>query len=213
MGFSLKLRQIFIPGAWMAAGVFICLSLTGCSDNSELVRGLDGEKKSVALSELSKKEGSDSDLAPEPEPEKLSEGSGKKMVDHPQVVEDEVIERGVFVPEGVKGKWKAVKILIRDKRNEENNEIKTIELGSSFELADAGLRVTVGPFFPNFVMDKNVYSSMDNSLINPAVQLVVEKNKNFFYKGWAFKRFPSLYAFEHDVYGLELLESIPAEVS
>ena len=112
----------------MATGVFICLSLTGCSDNSELVRGLDGEKKSVALSELSKKEGSDSDLAPEPEPEKLSEGSGKKMVDHPQVVEDEVIERGVFVPEGVKGKWKAVKILIRDKRNEENNEIKTIIL-------------------------------------------------------------------------------------
>jgi hypothetical protein len=88
-----------------------------------------------------------------------------------------------------------------------------VELGSSFELADAGLRVTVGPFFPNFVMDKNVYSSMDNSLINPAVQLVVEEHKKFFYKGWAFKRFPSLYAFEHDVYGLELLESIPAEVS
>ena len=211
MSFSNKFMGILKPGAWVAVAVFICLILTGCSEKSERVAGLDGEKKSASLAKLSESEGSDTGLTPEPE--KLSEGSGKKMVDHPQVVEEEVIERGVFVPEGVKGKWKAVKILIRDKRNEENNEIKMVELGSSFELADAGLRVTVGPFFPNFVMDKNVYSSMDNSLINPAVQLVVEENKKFFYKGWAFKRFPSLYALEHDVYGLELLESIPAEVS
>ncbi len=109
--------------------------------------------------------------------EQMTEGSGTKAFDgdHPGFEAEEKLVRGVFVPANVKGKWKSVKILIKNKQNEELNEVKTLELGSSFTLNDGKLKVTVGPYFPNFVMDKNIYTSMDNVEWNPAVQLVVEE--------------------------------------
>jgi hypothetical protein len=132
---------------------------------------------------------------------------------HPGFTAEEKIERGVFVPANVKGKWKAVKILVKNKQNEELNQVQTLELGSSFTIDDGKLKVTVGPYFPNFVMDKNVYTSMDNVEWNPAVQLVVEENGKVSFKGWAFKKYPEMYAFEHESYSLELISAIPMETS
>ncbi len=132
---------------------------------------------------------------------------------HPAAVEAKKIQRENFIPDNVKGKWKAVKILIRDKTDEEKNEIKTVELGTTFALGDGGMKVTVCPFFPNFVMDESHYTSMDNQLMNPAVQIVVEENGKNIYKGWAFENHPTLYAFENEKYGLQLMGSIAAEVS
>ena len=145
----------------------------------------------------------------------MAEGSGTEFSGglHPATRESEKIERHVFVPEIVKGKWKAVKILVKNKVNEELTLMKTVDLGSSFGLGDTGLKVTVGPYFPNFVMDKNVYTSMTNEEWNPAVQLVVEDKEKILYKGWTFKKFPNLYTFEHDTYSLELVGSIPMETS
>jgi hypothetical protein len=190
----------------------LACALAGCtSSTNEPV----AENSPEVLAELASQqvEGSGTFSEPPPATQQLAEGSGTKMVDHPELQAEEKVERGVLVPENVKGKWKAVKLLVRDRHNEENNEIKTVDLGSQFSLGKSGLMVTVGPFFPNFVMSKSAYSSMDNRLINPAVQLVVEQNGKVFYKGWAFKKYPTMYAFEHPDYGLELLESIPAEVS
>ena len=132
---------------------------------------------------------------------------------HPNVQEKEKIERGVVVPDGVKGKWKAVKLLVKNKKDEERNEMKTITLGSSFELEDSGIRVTVGPFLPNFVMSQKAYTSSGNELTNPAVQLVVEQNGKTLYTGWAFAKYPTMYAFEHDVFALQLMDYIPIDVS
>ena len=132
---------------------------------------------------------------------------------HPNVQEKVKIERGVVVPDGVKGKWKAVKLLVKNKKDEERNEMKTITLGSSFELEDSGIRVTVGPFLPNFVMSKKAYTSSGNELTNPAVQLVVEQNGKTLYTGWAFAKYPTMYAFEHDVFALQLMDYIPIDVS
>ena len=132
---------------------------------------------------------------------------------HPNVQEKVKIERGVVVPDGVKGKWKAVKLLVKHKKDEERNEMKTITLGSSFELEDSGIRVTVGPFLPNFVMSHKAYTSSGNELTNPAVQLVVEQNGKTLYTGWAFAKYPTMYAFEHDVFALQLMDYIPIDVS
>ena len=132
---------------------------------------------------------------------------------HPNVQEKVKIERGVVVPDGVKGKWKAVKLLVKNKKDEERNEMKTITLGSSFELGDSGIRVTVGPFLPNFVMSQKAYTSSGNELTNPAVQLVVEQNGKTLYTGWAFAKYPTMYAFEHDVFALQLMDYIPIDVS
>ena len=132
---------------------------------------------------------------------------------HPNVQEKVKIERGVVVPDGVKGKWKAVKLLVKNKKDEERNEMKTITLGSSFELEDSGIRVTVGPFLPNFVMSQKAYTSSGNELTNPAVQLVVEQNGKTLYTGWVFAKYPTMYAFEHDVFALQLMDYIPIDVS
>jgi len=132
---------------------------------------------------------------------------------HPTAQEVKQFKREIFVPDNVKGKWKAVKILVGNKSDEEKNEVKIVELGSSFMLGDSGIKVTVGAFFPNFVMDKTRYTSMDNMLINPAVEMTVEENGKNIYKGWAFENHPTMYAFEHDKFSLQLMGSIVADVS
>jgi len=152
----------------------------------------------------------------------LAEGSGsqaeapKKAVQvgtHPNVQQAEKLLREVRIPDSVKGKWKAVKILVRNKTDEGKNEIKTVIIGSSFHIGDTGIKVTAGPFLPNFVMDQGTYTSMNNQANNPAVQLVVEENGKVLYKGWTFAKYPEMYAFEHDVFALELKDYIPEDVS
>ena len=54
---------------------------------------------------------------------------------------------------------------------------------------------------------------MGNEALNPAVQLIVEENGKIIYKGWAFKNFPLMYAFEHQLFSIKLLGAIPADVS
>ena len=144
----------------------------------------------------------------------LEESYGNQVTaGHPDVQERVKVERGVVVPDGVKGKWKAVKLLVKNKKDEERNEMKIITLGSSFELEDSGIKVTVGPFLPNFVMSQKAYTSSGNELTNPAVQLVVEQNGKTLYTGWAFAKYPTMYAFEHDVFALQLMDYIPIDVS
>ena len=132
---------------------------------------------------------------------------------HPGVKEEVKIDRGIVVPKEVKGQWKAVKIMVRNKIDESRNSMKTASLGSSFNLDGSGIKVTVGPFMPNFVMTQKNYSSNGNELINPAVRLLVEENGKILYEGWAFAKYPTMYAFEHDEFAFQLMDYIPADVS
>ncbi len=161
---------------------------------------------------ISQFEGSRSKSAQQTE---ASEGYASKLVDedHPNVQEAVKIERTIDVPGEVKGKWKAVKFLIKNQKDEERNEMKTVTLGSSFELEDSGIQVTVGPFLPNFVMSQRAYTSNGNELTNPAIQLVVEQNGKTLYTGWAFAKYPTMYAFEHEDYAIQLMDYIPIDVS
>ena len=49
----------------------------------------------------------------------LIEGSGTKSDGHPQVDDNKIISRKIVVPSGVEDKWKAAKIMIQNKKNEE----------------------------------------------------------------------------------------------
>ena len=143
---------------------------------------------------------------------KREEGSRTKMEAHPKLGQEEILKREVRIPENVKDKWKAVKFLIKNKQDEEENKFQIVELGQTFELEN-GITAIVGPFLPNFVMNELYYTSMNNQLLNPAVHVTVKENGKTIYDGWTFARYPDLYAFEHDRYGIQLTDYIPKEVS
>ena len=159
-----------------------------------------------SLSQLGKTEGSSFKSEYKALSEELAD-------DHSRINESKLTPRKIVVPSEVEGKWNAVKILIRNKKDEEMGEIQILNLGASFTPAGSRLKVTVGPFLPNFMMDKTTYTSMGNEALNPAVQLTVEETGKIIYKGWAFRKFPLMYAFEHPVISIELLGAIPAVVS
>ncbi len=187
--------------------------IAGCTyESKEDIAGL--KETDISKLNVSQFEGSRSKPVQQIEAS-LEEGSDSYAPDgsHPTVQEGVKIQRAIVVPEETEGKWKAVKLLIKNKKDEERNEMKTIALGSSFELEDSGIRITVGPFLPSFVMSQKAYTSGGNELTNPAVQLVVEQNGKTLYTGWAFAKYPTMYAFEHEDFALQLMDYIPIDVS
>jgi len=192
--------------------LFLVMALSACTASEDTTPQTEANISETAAGSMESAKTEGSFFSPNiMKDETLPKGSSYDA--HPAAVEAKKIQREIFIPGNVKGKWKAVKILIRDKTDEEKNEIKTVELGTTFILGDRGMKVTVGPFFPNFVMDETHYTSMDNQLINPAVQIVVEENGKNLYKGWVFEKHPTLYAFENEKYSLQLMGSIAADVS
>ena len=182
---------------------------TGCSIGTDKSEPLP-EK---SLSQLSNIEGSSFKLNDTTSSQELAKELEINAGGHPQVNGKQLISREIVVPSEVEGKWNAVKILVRNKKHEELGGIHTLNLGASFIPAGSGLKVTVGPFLPNFMMDKQTYTSKGNEPLNPAVQLIVEEAGKIIYKGWAFKRFPSMYGFEHQLISIELLGAILAVAS
>ena len=163
---------------------------------------------------LTQPEGSATKSAPPLTDQQLAEGSATDIEDHPVLPGDQKqVYREVTVPKSVDGKWQAVKILVLDKRDEERNAMQTVALGSSITLGDSGITVTAQEFLPNFVMDQTSYTSLDNTLGNPAVHLVIHENGQEIFKGWIFGKYPNLYAFKHDRFALQLMDFIPTPVS
>lgn len=155
-----------------------------------------------------------SDTKPPLQEAGLEEGSASDVNGHPDIgKEQRSVQRELVLPEDVQGKWKAVKIMIRHKKDEEKNEMKVVNLGDQFDLGDSGIHVRVGSFLPNFVMSQNAYTSNGNELVNPAIHLKVEEGDKVLYDGWTFAKYPTMYAFEHEAYALQLMDFIPAPVS
>ena len=198
------MKFIKIPKSGL--GLVITLSLLiGCVGGSDSETPQPQAKK-ISDVDVPQFEGSRSNSA-------YSEKQAKQDETHPGVKKGVKVDRGVIVPQEVEGKWIAVKIMVRNKIDESRNSMKTVSLGDSFKLDGSAIKVKVGPFMPNFVMTQKNYSSKGNELINPAVQLVVEENGKTLYEGWAFAKYPTMYAFEHDEFALQLMDYIPADVS
>ena len=199
------MRAIKIINRGLALAVLLHIGCSGGSNDTPLTQA-----KKISEVDVPQFEGSQS---------KPLQASVKKELEtnlggvHPGVKEEVKIDRGIVVPKEVKGQWKAVKIMVRNKIDESRSSMKTASLGSSFNLGGSGIKVTVGPFMPNFVMTQKNYSSNGNELINPAVRLRVEDKGKILFEGWAFAKYPTMYAFEHDEFAFQLMDYIPADVS
>ncbi len=113
----------------------------------------------------------------------------------------------VVVPDSVKGKWSAVKIIVEDKMAKKSQEF-TVNLNSDLKIPDSNLRVSVGEFLPNFRMDVGTITSMSNEPNNPAVGIKVYEGDKEIFKGWLYAKFPDIHPFEHPKYGLALKEGV-----
>ena len=199
------MRAIKIINRGLALAVLLLIGCSGGSNDTPLTQA-----KKISEVDVPQFEGSQS---------KPLQASVKKELEtnlggvHPGVKEEVKIDRGIVVPKEVKGQWKAVKIMVRNKIDESRSSMKTASIGSSFNLGGSGIKVTVGPFMPNFVMTQKNYSSNGNELINPAVRLRVEDKGKILFEGWAFAKYPTMYAFEHDEFAFQLMDYIPADVS
>jgi hypothetical protein len=190
------------------------LLFLGCSEEPDRKVGGAVDLSEIGTTGAKPGEGSQPQVTPPLTDQQLAEGSRSDTDDHPPITEDQKnVQREIIVPKSVEGKWKAVKMLVRDKSDEERNTMQTVELGSTFQLGESGITVSAGEFFPNFVLDQARYTSMDNTLGNPAIHLVITEKGKEIYNGWTFAKYPGLYAFEHERYGLQLMDFIPTPTS
>ncbi|GAB4406337.1 MAG: hypothetical protein OHK0032_01260 [Thermodesulfovibrionales bacterium] len=122
-------------------------------------------------------------------------------------------ETRVIIPESVKGRWAAVKIVVEDKSTKKTQEF-TVNLNSEFKIPNSDLKVSVGEFLPDFKMDVGSITTASNEPNNPAVGIrVLEGDKQIFPEpgrqwGWLYSKFPTIHPFEHPGFGLTLKEGI-----
>ncbi len=116
-------------------------------------------------------------------------------------------ETKVVVPEAVKGKWDAVKLVIEDKTTKKTSEV-TVKLDSEYTIPNSNLKVKIGEFLPDFKMDGLTITSSSNEPNNPAVRIVVYEGGKEIFKGWLYSKFPTIHPFQHDRYGITLKEGI-----
>jgi len=116
-------------------------------------------------------------------------------------------QTSIVVPDSVKGKWKAVVIVVEDKAAKKKNEY-TINLNSDFNIPGSNLKLAVGDYLPDFKMDGLNITSTTNNPNNPAVNVKVFENDKEVFKGWLYSKFPAIHPFEHPKYSLMLKEGV-----
>ena len=114
-------------------------------------------------------------------------------------------EKKVVVPPDVKAAWKAVKVEVEFKGKKAKKPF-SIPLNSEFKVPDSDLTVKVGDFLPHFAMTADSITSNSNDLENPAARIEVLEKGNTVFKGWLFSKFPDIHPFQHDQYGVRLVE-------
>ncbi len=121
---------------------------------------------------------------------------------------DQRIQFEVVVPEEVKNKWSAVKLLVEDKKLSKTQEF-TVNLGDELKIPDSKITVKVEHFFPDFKMSGQIITSASNKPNNPSAGIVVfEAGKQIFPEsgkvGWIYEKFPTVHPFQHKRFGLIL---------
>ena len=113
----------------------------------------------------------------------------------------------VQVPDVIKGKWKAVVIVVEDKEKKENKEY-TVGLGEKFTVPGSTMSVEVKDFFPSFVMEGSTITSTSNTTDNPAARVVVSEGGTEIFSGWLFAKYPTTHAFSHPKFSITLKSGI-----
>jgi hypothetical protein len=117
--------------------------------------------------------------------------------------------RPVRIPDGVKGKWQAVKLRVEEKDGGRRPEIFTVKLGGQLAIPGSKLRVNVGEFLPALQVSGGEITSASNDPINPAALVTVTEDGKDTFKGWLFSKFPEMQPFEHPKFRITLVEGVP----
>ena len=134
----------------------------------------------------------------------------------PGMPDGQMMPRGesqIVVPDSVKGKWSAAKIIVEDKASKSKQEY-TVKLNSAFTVPNTNLKINVGEFLPDFRMDGLNLTSGSNQPRNPALGIrVYENDKQIFPApgkkwGWLFAKVPSIHPFQHPAYSIVLKEGV-----
>jgi len=116
-------------------------------------------------------------------------------------------EKKVIVPDSVKGKWKAVILVVADKKTNKQQEY-TVTLNSNFNIPNTNLKVSVSEYLPDFRMDGLTLTSASNDMNNPAVGVKVSEGGKEIFKGWLYAKFPTMHPFEHPNYSIFLKDGV-----
>jgi len=114
-----------------------------------------------------------------------------------------------MVPDSVKGKWKAVVLMVEDKSQKQNKEY-TVEIGKSLQIPNSKLTVEVVEFLPDMKIENSTFTSASNDPNNPAARVIVREEGKEIFKGWLFSLFPTIHPFQHSQYGVTLKEGVPS---
>ena len=117
------------------------------------------------------------------------------------------VEKKLVVPDAVKTSWKAVKVEVEFKEKKTKKQF-TVGLNSEFKVPDSDITLKVGNFLPHFAMAADQITSNSNNPENPAAQVEVFQGGKEIFHGWLFSKFPAVHPFQHDKYGLLLLEGV-----
>jgi len=121
----------------------------------------------------------------------------------------------VVVPANVKGKWSSVKLVVEDKEAKKTQEYE-VKLNSEWKIPGSALKVTVGDFLPDFIMDGTKITSGSGELNNPAVGIkITDGDKQIFPEPgkqwgwlWSRKELQSAHPFEHPRFSIMLKEPV-----
>lgn len=119
----------------------------------------------------------------------------------------------IVVPEEVRGTWSAVRLSIEDKQAGTSEDV-TVGIGEQYAIPGSNLTVTVGQFLPHFQMQGGIITSGSNEPVMPSVAIkVLEGDTQVFPSlgkewGWLFSKMPAIHAFEHEKYGISLIEGV-----
>jgi hypothetical protein len=106
--------------------------------------------------------------------------------------------------------WGAIRVRVVDLETGEGNEYE-VAIGDTVELGDSGLTLKAETFLPDFVMSENGITSRSAEPQNPAARVVISEQGKPDHHGWLFAAMPAIHAFQHERYGVVLVEGIPAE--
>ena len=115
----------------------------------------------------------------------------------------------IVIPEGVKGKWKSVTLMLEDKISHAITE-HTVNLGDEWQVPDSKMKVKVDTFLPDLIIQGKVFTSVSNELKNPAIHVTIFENESELFKGWLFSLFPTMHSFQHDRFSITLKDVVPS---
>ncbi|HEY5594169.1 MAG TPA: DUF2155 domain-containing protein [Nitrospiria bacterium] len=113
------------------------------------------------------------------------------------------------IPESLRGKWTAVKLLVEDKKANQSQEY-VVNLGGELAIPSSSLVVKAEEFLPDLKIEGATFTTASGELNNPAVHVRILDNGKEVFNGWLFQLFPAVHPFQHERYTITLRDSVAA---